>query len=143
MENINDAIEFLPQKKPFLFIDNVVSVSNDQIECGRTFKEDEFFYKGHFPENPITPGVLLMECMAQSAQLLCTINEEKQQFGYLVRVDKCSFHKLVEPNSSIKIITTRDSSVGEFCCFRSLILNQNNKKVAKSKFTLRIIDDRN
>lgn len=58
-------ITLLPYQEPFLFVDNLVIVSNEGITGTYTFKKNEFFYKGHFKKNPITPGVILTECMAQ------------------------------------------------------------------------------
>lgn len=58
-------ISLLPYQKPFLFVDGIDAVSEDEIKGYYTFKKDESFYKGHFKNNPITPGVILTECMAQ------------------------------------------------------------------------------
>ena len=58
-------ISRLPYSKPFLFVDNILEVSEDQIIGQYTFREDEYFYLGHFREHPVTPGVILTECMAQ------------------------------------------------------------------------------
>ena len=58
-------IALLPYQKPFLFVDGIDTVSEENITGHYTFKEDETFYKGHFKNNPITPGVILTECMAQ------------------------------------------------------------------------------
>ncbi len=55
----------LPYSAPFLFVDELVAISNTGAKGIYTFKEDEYFYKGHFKGNPITPGVILIECMAQ------------------------------------------------------------------------------
>ena len=63
--NNNDIIKLLPYQHPFLFVDILTMVSNEGITGGYTFKKDEYFYKGHFKDNPITPGVILTECMAQ------------------------------------------------------------------------------
>ncbi|WP_127140653.1 3-hydroxyacyl-ACP dehydratase FabZ family protein [Flagellimonas marinaquae] len=60
-----EIIALLPYQSPFLFVDDIVAVSENQITGHYTFKEDEFFYEGHFKDNPITPGVILTECMAQ------------------------------------------------------------------------------
>ncbi|WP_138432600.1 3-hydroxyacyl-ACP dehydratase FabZ family protein [Winogradskyella algicola] len=60
-----EIIALLPYEKPFLFVDGIDSISEDGISGHYTFKDDEFFYKGHFKGNPITPGVILTECMAQ------------------------------------------------------------------------------
>lgn len=57
--------ECLPYSHPFRFVDKLTAVSDDGAEGHYTFPEDSYFYKGHFPEFPITPGVILTECMAQ------------------------------------------------------------------------------
>ena len=61
----SEIIALLPYEKPFLFVDGIDRISEDGISGHYTFKDDEFFYKGHFKNNPITPGVILTECMAQ------------------------------------------------------------------------------
>ncbi len=61
----NKILMLIPQAPPFRFIDEVIFVDDSQLIGAYTFKEDEFFYKGHFPSNPITPGVILTEVMAQ------------------------------------------------------------------------------
>mgnify|MGYP003624234060 CR=1 FL=1 len=58
-------IKLLPYQKPFLFVEGIDSISENGVTGHYTFKEDESFYKGHFKNNPITPGVILTECMAQ------------------------------------------------------------------------------
>jgi len=56
----------IPQKPPFRFIDEILELDENHIVGAYRFREDEYFYKGHFPGNPITPGVLLIETMAQT-----------------------------------------------------------------------------
>ena len=63
--NASQIIKNLPYQAPFLFVDALTEVSETGITGNYTFKENAFFYKGHFKENPITPGVLLIETMAQ------------------------------------------------------------------------------
>lgn len=61
----NYILDSLPYTEPFLFVDEILSVSEESISGSYTFFRDAFFYKGHFKNNPITPGVILTECMAQ------------------------------------------------------------------------------
>lgn len=63
--NKKDIISLLPYSKPFLFVDGLNDVSLDGCSGYYTFKENEYFYQGHFKNQPITPGVILTECMAQ------------------------------------------------------------------------------
>ena len=60
-----EIIALLPYQQPFLFVDSLETVSENGITGTYTFKENEYFYKGHFKKNPITPGVILTEVMAQ------------------------------------------------------------------------------
>jgi 3-hydroxyacyl-[acyl-carrier-protein] dehydratase len=57
----------LPQREPFRFVDEILEVDDDHIVATYTWREDADFYRGHFPGNPVTPGVLLVESMAQAA----------------------------------------------------------------------------
>jgi 3-hydroxyacyl-[acyl-carrier-protein] dehydratase len=59
-------LELLPQQEPFRFVDEILDVGDDHIVARYTFRPDADFYRGHFPDNPITPGVLLIEAMAQT-----------------------------------------------------------------------------
>jgi 3-hydroxyacyl-[acyl-carrier-protein] dehydratase len=60
-----EVLQFVPQQEPFRFIDEIISLDDEQIVGAYRFREDEYFYRGHFPGNPITPGVILIETMAQ------------------------------------------------------------------------------
>ena len=62
---IAEVLDLVPQQKPFRFIDEILSLSEEEITGAYRFREDEVFYPGHFPGRPITPGVILVECMAQ------------------------------------------------------------------------------
>jgi 3-hydroxyacyl-[acyl-carrier-protein] dehydratase len=62
---IGEVLALVPQREPFRFVDEIISVDEEQIVGAYRFREDEFFYRGHFPGRPITPGVILIETMAQ------------------------------------------------------------------------------
>jgi len=62
---LTEILNYLPQQKPFRFVDEVTSVNTECISGHYTFRKDEFFYAGHFPVKPITPGVILLESMCQ------------------------------------------------------------------------------
>lgn len=61
----NEILNFIPQQKPFRFVDEILTIDQHHIVGTYTFKHDESFYSGHFPNKPVTPGVILLECMCQ------------------------------------------------------------------------------
>jgi 3-hydroxyacyl-[acyl-carrier-protein] dehydratase len=61
--------DFLPQRPPFRFVDELLELDREHVLCKYTFRDEEFFYPGHFPGEPITPGVILIETMAQGVAL--------------------------------------------------------------------------
>lgn len=61
----NEILSRLPYTYPFLFVDELVGVNDEKVSGNYTFKPDEFFYSGHFKNMPVTPGVILIETMAQ------------------------------------------------------------------------------
>jgi len=62
---IQEVLDMVPQQAPFRFIDEIIRLDEEQIVGAYRFREDEYFYRGHFPGRPITPGVILIEAMAQ------------------------------------------------------------------------------
>ena len=62
---IREVLALVPQQEPFRFIDEIISLDDESIVGAYRFRDDAFFYRGHFPGRPITPGVILMETMAQ------------------------------------------------------------------------------
>lgn len=101
-------LDIIPQKPPFRFIDEIIELSEENIIAQYRFKEDEYFYKGHFPGNPITPGVILVEAMAQAGVVALGIylmNLEKERENILTFFTDCEveFLKVVPPNSLVTI----------------------------------------
>ena len=63
--NASQILQLIPQTKPFRFIDEILEIDENHIIGTYRFREDEFFYQGHFPDQPVTPGVILTETAAQ------------------------------------------------------------------------------
>jgi 3-hydroxyacyl-[acyl-carrier-protein] dehydratase len=62
-----EVLARVPQREPFRFVDEILHLDDEVVEAAYTWRPDADFYRGHFPGHPVTPGVLLIECMAQAA----------------------------------------------------------------------------
>ena len=71
----------IPQREPFRFIDEILELGDDHIVASTTFRPDADFYRGHFPGNPITPGVILIEAMAQAGVVALGIHLLEREVG--------------------------------------------------------------
>lgn len=107
--------ELLPHRDPFLFVDELVAVDKHHTVAKRTFDEDHFFFKGHFPGYPIVPGVILVETMAQAGGAgLCEAGIlPRGAFFVLATVEKAKFRNQVKPGDTavIEVHNTRVSQV--------------------------------
>ncbi|MEF3245131.1 MAG: beta-hydroxyacyl-ACP dehydratase [Caldisericaceae bacterium] len=99
----SDVERILPHRAPFLFVDEIVEVGVGSYAIGKkVFKEDEYFFKGHFPNNPIVPGVILIEFSAQVSAFMILLHDDyKDLFGYLLEVEDFRFLKKVLPGMEV------------------------------------------
>ena len=107
----NQILKYLPHRDPFLFIDEVVSLEeSNNIHAVMHVKNDSVFLEGHFPGNPIVPGVILIEAMGQASGILGfkTMNKtpEEGSIYVLAGVDKVRFRKRVRPGDNIDLYST-------------------------------------
>jgi 3-hydroxyacyl-[acyl-carrier-protein] dehydratase len=113
--NSTEIIKNLPYQKPFLFVDELTDISENGITGNYTFKENEFFYEGHFKENPITPGVILIETMAQIG-VVClgiyllkdAISSEEKKPQIALTSNNIDFFLPVLPNEKVKVISEKE-----------------------------------
>ncbi|MFG4003146.1 hydroxymyristoyl-ACP dehydratase [Flavobacterium aquidurense] len=108
---LNNIIAQLPYSKPFLFVDELLQVDENGITGTYTYKEDLDFYKGHFKDNPVTPGVILTETMAQIGMVCLGIFLLKEKFNKDTVVAFTSadmqFLKAVYPNEKVTVTSQK------------------------------------
>ena len=98
-----DIKTLIPQREPFLFVDKVLDISDKKITTSLFLSGNEDFFKGHFPGNPIMPGVLLQEAIFQSgAALMATLNSASG-LGVVTRVQNAKFKSMVKPGDTLSI----------------------------------------
>lgn len=106
--------DLIPHRPPFLFVDEIVALEAERIVTRRTFSADEVFYAGHYPGNPITPGVLLCEACYQTGALLIAGNagEDLEGVPVLTRSNNAKFKGMVKPGDTIEVEVTRTEALG-------------------------------
>ena len=99
----NDINKLIPHRSPFLFIDEVYELNDNSILGLKHIKSDEYFFKGHFPGNPIVPGVILVESLAQTAGIVVSqgFSKQKENSVLFTSVSNAKFRKPVLPNDEI------------------------------------------
>ena len=95
----------IPHRAPFLLVDEVVEQSESRIVCRKTFRHDEYFYQGHYPGFPLTPGVLLCEAAMQAGAILLASRMAASDSGVPVatRMNDVRFKRMVKPGETIEI----------------------------------------
>ncbi|MDE6019950.1 MAG: 3-hydroxyacyl-ACP dehydratase FabZ [Ruminococcus sp.] len=111
--NREQIMEIIPHRDPFLLIDEVLELEDGKRVAARKYmKEDDYWFKGHFPEKPVTPGVLMVEMLAQ-AGAVCILSqpEFKGKIALFAGIDKVKFRRQVVPGDildlEVEIISQR------------------------------------
>jgi 3-hydroxyacyl-[acyl-carrier-protein] dehydratase len=128
MEKI-DILSKLPYSKPFLFVDKIIDINEDGVEGEYTFDENLDFYKGHFKDKPVTPGVILIEVMAQIG-LVCLgiflLNEKVNSISLIALTStSIDFLKPVYPKEKVTVIS--EKSYFRFGKLKCKVIMKNEK----------------
>jgi 3-hydroxyacyl-[acyl-carrier-protein] dehydratase len=134
IEQIQAAI---PHRAPMLLVDEIISLEEKSIVCRKTFRADEYFFQGHYPDQPLVPGVILCECVVQSgAVLLADMMKQANADGVpvLTRMSDVKFKNMVKPGDSIEMHVKVDDVVST-AYYLTGQAKVNGKTAARLSFT--------
>ena len=138
--NIEEIKNLIPHRHPFLFIDTCeIIVPGEHGISEKIFSKEEYFFEGHFPQNPIVPGVIIVEAMAQTAGIVVSymLREFKEKSVLFMSVNKAKFRKPILPNDKVSFEVKFINSVRDVYKFQGTCF-KNNKKVSEAEFSAMI-----
>ena len=111
--SLEQILTLIPHRPPMLLIDNIMSLQGDDIVCQKTFQADEFFFQGHYPNQPIVPGVILCEAAMQAGACLLSTkiaedsnDESTDKVPVATRLNNVKFKQMVKPGDTIELAIT-------------------------------------
>lgn len=134
-----EAIEAaIPHRAPFLLIDEIVEQSDERIVCRKQFTGDEFWYQGHYPDYPLTPGVLLCEAAMQAGAVLLSKITLEAQAGegsaggvpVATRMNNVQFRNMVHPSEGISIEVDLTERLATTYFMKAKVTNTTTGKLA-------------
>lgn len=141
MIDVKEIQNILPHRYPFLLVDRITEIESGAKAVGiKNVTINEPFFTGHFPGNPIMPGVLIVEAMAQVAGILAFRSGVKGDTVYFMSIEKAKFRKPVVPGDQIRLEITTLQKRGNVWKF-SGTTTVNEKLVAEAEFTAMVVEE--
>jgi UDP-3-O-[3-hydroxymyristoyl] N-acetylglucosamine deacetylase/3-hydroxyacyl-[acyl-carrier-protein] dehydratase len=138
--DINDIMKILPHRPPFLLVDKVLQISKNQIIGLKNVTMNESFFVGHFPEEPVLPGVMQIEAMAQTGGILVlsTVPDPENYLTYFMKINNVKFRSKVVPGDTIFFKLNLISPIRRGICQMKGIAYVGNKIVMEAEMMAQI-----
>ncbi|QYY35178.1 3-hydroxyacyl-ACP dehydratase FabZ family protein [Ruficoccus sp. ZRK36] len=142
---MNDLVKTIPHRPPFLFVDEVDELREDGITARRTLRADEFYFEGHYPGNPLMPGVLLCESAFQTAAIYLVKRMEgagvdmANRTPILSRIMEAKFKNMVRPGEAFIIDVSYTKTMADFHFLKAVIKREDGKTAVTLEFVLAMI----
>lgn len=102
--DIKEIMEIIPHRYPFLLIDKVIKIEENKITAIKNVTANEYYFQGHFPAEPVMPGVLIIESLAQAgAVALLSKDEFKGKIAYFAGINNAKFRRKVVPGDTLRL----------------------------------------
>ncbi len=140
--DILGLMKLLPHRYPFLMIDRIIEVDGNDSAVGiKNVTINEPHFAGHFPEQPVMPGVLIVEAMAQTAGAICirALGAEKPSLVYFLTIDNAKFRKPVVPGDQLRIPVRKVKTRGNLLKFACEAI-VDGAKVAEAEISAMMVD---
>lgn len=143
---MEEILRTIPHRPPFLFVDEIVELDGQRALCRRQLRPDEAFFEGHYPGNPITPGVLLCESVFQTGAILLVKKMEAEggsaenRTPILSRIQDARFKRMVKPGDTVEIEATFKEEMRGFYFLRGSVKLE-SKTVLTIDFVLALVAD--
>lgn len=136
--------ELLPHRNPMLLVDKVTELGSNYIVGTKNVTMNEQFFVGHFPEEPVMPGVLLIEAMSQCGALLVMnmLDEPEKYSTYFLKIEKIAFHKKVVPGDTLIFKVEQPSPIRHGIAMMKGYVFVGEKLVAEAQFIGQIIKNK-
>ena len=129
LEQIKAAI---PHREPFLLVDEIVAQDQSRIVCRKRFSGEEFWYAGHYPEFPITPGIILCEAAMQAGAVLLAQHVDGDSNGVPVatRANNVQFRQMILPGDTVEIEVELLERLADAFFMKAKVTNASGGKLA-------------
>ena len=143
--NIQDIMKILPHRQPMLLIDKIMEIGPEHVIGIKNVTLNEEFFKGHFPDEPVMPGVLLIESMAQCGGILVlkTVPDPENYQTYFIKIENVKFKQKVVPGDTLVFSLNLLSPIRRGICHMSGTGYVNNKPVIEAEMMAQIVKVRN
>ncbi len=132
----------IPHRPPMRLLDEIVEQTESRIVCRKTFRQDEYFVQGHFPDYPLVPGVIQCECCLQAgAILLSHLTPGGGKVPVATRLDGVKFKQMVRPGDTVEVEAKLNDVVGT-AYFLTGRVTLNGKLAARLDFACTVADPR-
>ena len=138
--DINDIKRMLPHRPPFLLVDKIIEMTDNSVVALKNVSMNEAFFVGHFPDEPIMPGVLQVEAMAQAGGILVlsTVDDPENYFTYFLKIDNVRFKQKVVPGDTLVFKMSLLSPVRRGICHMRGVAYVGSKVVMEAEMMAQI-----